>query len=108
MSEDEYEAKVAEFEGKVDKLDLAERALVAQDHANEALRRDWVAKYDVALQAHDETGIAAYMAAAEELRIKMIARKEALTAIRAEYQALERNRPRRPRSTWRQLLGISE
>jgi len=32
---------------------------VAQDHDDEALRRDWVARYDVTLQAHDEAGITA-------------------------------------------------
>jgi hypothetical protein len=40
---------------------------VAQDHVDEALRRDWVARYDVALQARDEAGIAAYMVAVEYL-----------------------------------------
>jgi hypothetical protein len=105
----EYEAKLAEFDAKADKLELAERALVAQDHDDEALRRDWVARYDVALQARDEAGIAAYMVAAEELRIKWSARNDALAAVRAEYDALERERPRRPRRprrTWGQLLGF--
>jgi hypothetical protein len=101
----EYEAKLAEFDAKADKLERAERTLVAQDRADEALRRDWGAKYDVALQARDEGGIAAYMVAAEELRIKWIARNDALAAVRAEYDALERERPRRPRRTWGQLLG---
>jgi hypothetical protein len=65
-----------------------------------------VAKYDVALRAGDEEGLAAYMVAVEELRIKWIERKEAWAAVRAEYDALERERPRRPRRTWLQLLGF--
>jgi len=106
MPEDEYEAKLAEFNAKADKLEQTERALVVQDHDDEAFRRDLVARYDVALQTRNEAGIAAYMVAAEELHNKQIARKAALAAVRAEYDALERGRPRRPRRTWGQLLGF--
>jgi len=35
----EYEVKAAEYEAKVDRLELAERSLVEQDHYDEALRR---------------------------------------------------------------------
>jgi hypothetical protein len=102
----EYEIKAAEFEAKADKPELAERALVTQDHEDEALLLRWVAKYDAALEANDKAGIAAYMVAVEEIRNRYIARKAALTAVRAEYDALERDRPRRPRRTWGQLLGF--
>ncbi len=102
----EYEAKSAEFEAKVDKLELAERVLVVQDHEDEALRRRWVEKYDAALKAGDKAGIAAYMEAAEKLRQRLIERNVALTAVRAEYEALELDRPRRARRTWGQILGF--
>jgi ribosomal 50S subunit-associated protein YjgA (DUF615 family) len=106
MPEDEFETKLAEFEAKADKLELAERALVAEAHKDEAVRRRLVARYDVALEANDKAGIAAYMVEVEELRNKLIARTAALAAVRAEYDALERGRPRRPRRTWGQLLGL--
>jgi len=102
----EYEVKAAEYEAKVDRLELAERSLVEQDHYDEALRRRLVERYDVALQARDQAGIDAYMVAAEELHNKWIARNAALVAVRAEYEALRRNRPRRPRRTLGQLLGF--
>src|SRR5260370_426042 len=99
----EYESKLVEFEAKVDKLELAERALVAQSHEDEALWRSWVARYDVALEGGDKDGVAAYRAAVEALREKHIARTAALNAVRAEYEALELERPRR---SWGHLLGL--
>jgi hypothetical protein len=102
----EYEAKLAEFDARADKLGLAERALVQESREDETLWRDLVARYDAALEAKDEAGIAAYQAGYEELRNKHIARKAALAAVRAEYDALERRRPRRPRRTWGELLGV--
>ena len=98
--------KAAEYEAKVDRLELAERSLVEQDHYDEALRRRLVERYDVALQAADQAGIDGYMVAAEELHNKWIARNAALVAVRAEYEVLRRNRPRRPRRTLGQLLGF--
>jgi hypothetical protein len=112
MTEDDYEAKVAEYEAKyakwlddMERLDLAERALVAQSHDDEAfLRHDLLVRYDAALLARDKAGIAAYMVAVEELRIKSIDRKAALAAVRAEFGALKP--PGRPRRTWGQLFGF--
>lgn len=65
-----------------------------------------LAKYDAALEARDEAGIASYMVEVEKLRIRHIERKDALDAVRAEYEALQRNRPRRRRRTFGQLLGL--
>ena len=57
----EYDAQCAEFEAKADKLEQAKRALVRESHADKAHSRELVEKYDIALQAHDEAGIADYM-----------------------------------------------
>ncbi len=104
---DEYAAELVEFDAKADKLELAERALVEQSYEDEAYRRLLLTRYDAALEAKDEAGIAAYMAEAETLRIRYVERKSALAAVRAEYEALERERPCRPRRTWRELLGLT-
>ena len=103
----EYDAKCAEFEAKADKLEQAKRAIVLESHADNDHSRELVAKYDTALQAHDEAGIADYMTAIEELRNRQIARKAALGSVRAEYYALERERPRRLRRSWSQVLGFA-
>jgi hypothetical protein len=75
MPEDEYEAQLAkeamaEFNAKADKLQATERELVMQSRQDEVRRREWVARYDVALekQPPDEREIAASMAAVKELR----------------------------------------
>ncbi len=102
-----YEAALAEFDAMGDKLELAERTLVEQSNEDEAYRRLLLMRYDTALEAQDEAGIAAYMAEAERLRIRYVERKAALAAVRAEYDALERERPRRPHRTWRELLGLT-
>ena len=103
----EYDAKCAEFEAKADKLEQAKRALVLESRADNAHSRELVAKYDIALEAHDEAGIADYMTGVEKLRDRQIARKAALGSVRAEYYALERERPRRPRRSWSQVLGFA-
>jgi hypothetical protein len=102
----EYEAALAEFNSKADKLELAERALVKQSNEDDANRRLLLRRYDEALEARDEEGIAAYMAEAETLRIRYVERKAALAAVREEFRALERERPRPPRRTWREFLGL--
>jgi hypothetical protein len=102
----EYDAKCAEFEAKADKLEQAKRTLVLESRADNAHSRELVAKYDIASQAQDEAGIADYMTGVEKLRNRQIARKAALDSVRAEYYALERERPRRPRRRWTQVLGF--
>jgi hypothetical protein len=104
MPEDGYEAKLAEFNAKADKLVEAERVLVAQSRNDEAFRCDMLARYDAALEARDQAGIAAYQAEVKELNERYIARRAALTKVRAEYDALERQRPRRPRRSTSSLL----
>jgi hypothetical protein len=102
----EYDAKCCEFKAKADKLEQAERVLVFESQADDAHSRVLVAKYDIALQARDEAGIADYMTGVKELNKRQIARKSALDAVRAEYYALERERPRRPRRSWSQVLTM--
>ena len=103
MPEDTYEAKLAEFNAKADKLQEAERVLVMQADDADAFRGDLLARYDVALETRNEAGIAAYLVEVEELRKRQVAVTAALAKVRAEYDALERERPRR---TWRQLVGL--
>ena len=105
-TDDEYAAKVAEHEAKLDRLELTEGDLVEQSHKDEAFRRELLARYDAALEARDEAGIASYMVEVEKLRIRHVERKEALDAVRAQYGSLKRNRPRRSRCTLGQLLGV--
>ena len=97
MTEDEYEAELAkeamaEVNAKADKLQATERELVMQSRQDEVRRREWMARYDVALekQPPDDKEIAAYMAAVKELRNKAIQRKAALDAVRADYDELFR------------------
>ena len=97
MTEDEYEAELAkeamaEFNAKADKLQATERELVMQSCQDEVRRREWVARYDVALekQPPNEKEIAAYMAAVKELRNRAIQRKAALDSVRADYDELFR------------------
>ena len=99
MTEDEYEAKLdnyeegmAEFNAKADNLQATERELVMQSRQDEVRRREWMARYDLALekQPPDEKEIAAYMAAVKELRNRAIQRKAALDALRADYDELFR------------------
>jgi hypothetical protein len=112
MIEDEYEAKVAEYEVKytewladMERLESAERALVAQSHADHAFFQDVLrARYDVALQAGDKVGIDAFHVEYEKFRMRHIDRKAALDAVRAEFDALKA--PRRPRRSWGQLFGF--
>jgi len=89
---DKYEAAMAEFNAKADKLQATERELVMQSRQDEVRRREWMARYDVALekQPPDDKEIAAYMAAVKELRNKAIQRKAALDAVRADYDELFR------------------
>ena len=99
MTEDEREAELdkckeamAEFNAKADKLQATEHELVMQSRQEEVRRREWVARYAVALekQPPDEREIAAYMAAVKELRNRAIQRKAALDAVRADYDELFR------------------
>ena len=97
MPEDEYEAELAkeamaEFNAKADKLQATERELVMQSRQDEVRRREWVARYAVALekQPPDEREIAAYMAGVKELRNRALQRKAALDAVRADYDELFR------------------
>ena len=97
MTEDEYEAELAkeamaEVNAKADKLQATEHELVMQSRQEEVRRREWVARYAVALekQPPDEREIAAYMAAVKELRNRAIQRKAALDAVRADYDELFR------------------
>ena len=89
---DKYEEAMAEFNAKADKLQATERELVMQSRQDEVRRREWVARYAVALekQPPDEREIAAYMAAVKELRNRAIQRKAALDAVRADYDELFR------------------
>jgi hypothetical protein len=89
---DKYEEAMAEFNAKADKLQATERELVMQSRQDEVRQREWVARYDVALekQPPDEKEIAAYMAAVKELRNRAIQRKAALDAVRADYDELFR------------------
>ena len=89
---DQYEQAMAEFNAKADKLQATERELLMQSRQDEVRRREWVARYDVALekQPPDEREIAAYMAAVKELRNRAIQRKAALDAVQADYDELFR------------------
>jgi hypothetical protein len=68
--------------------------LVAKANAQNASHRALVANYDLALQARDQAAISEYMVAVEKLRDKQIETQELLAAVRAEYELLERTRPR--------------
>jgi hypothetical protein len=100
MTETEYEAKLAEFKLKADELEIREAILVAKTDAQNASHRALVANYDLALQARDQAAISEYMVAVEKLREKEIETQKLLAAVRAEYDELERTRPRRPRRRW--------
>lgn len=44
LTDDEYAAKIADYEAKLDKLELAERDLVEESHKDEAFRREFACK----------------------------------------------------------------
>ncbi len=103
MSDHEYEAQLAEYNAKAGKLEAAERTLVEESHADEARRQALLAQYDRDLEAHNRSGIEAYIKATEEIRLRNIGRKSKLAAVRAEFDALKRPRP--PGWGWARWLG---
>lgn len=109
----DYEAKVAEWEvhrakwrAETDVLIELERDFVAEFQRDEALRLEWVAKYDAALEVQDQSGIAAYMTAAEEIRNRQALCSAALAQVRGDYETITKALPPRPRRSWGQLLGF--
>ena len=93
---DDDEVRIAKLNARVEKLAEAERILIREANDDESFQRDILAKYDAALEARDESGIAAYLSEVEKLRNRHTARTAALTRVRAEYDALERQRSLRP------------
>jgi hypothetical protein len=105
MPDDDYAAKLAEFNAEADRREEEERMLVAQANKEDAFSRELVRRYDIALENRDQVGIDAYMVEVRALNERQIAIKAALNKVRAEYDVLARQRPRPPRRTWRRLFG---
>src|SRR6516162_1818896 len=104
MTEDEHGNQIAEFHAKVDELMTREKFLVGQFNSYLDRFRALVAEYNIVLGKEDKAGIALYDLVYEELHKKMAETNKLIEEVRAEYDELERHRPRRPRRIWSQFF----